>query len=134
MCAAKLQLPQQPVACRRHSIVRCQAAGATSAGVEAAAAAAAGAEQQPEQQQSSSNHQVIDVDDLADGNGNADSSSGSSSPDVVVKALSGTEELQAVARLRAEAYYAVSSCAKFQHMLNSMHGGLMYVACVAFMQ
>jgi non-canonical (house-cleaning) NTP pyrophosphatase len=105
-CVARLQLPQQPVTCSKHSrssIVRCNAAGAASTDVEAAAEAT---QQQEQQQQSSSKHLVIDMDDSQETNGNAASSSG---PDVVVKTLSAAEELQAVARLRAEAYYAVST-------------------------
>uniref|UniRef100_A0A383V7Z5 N-acetyltransferase domain-containing protein n=1 Tax=Tetradesmus obliquus TaxID=3088 RepID=A0A383V7Z5_TETOB len=74
--------------------------GAASAGVEAAAEAA---QQQQEQQQPSSMHLVIDVDASEEGNGNGSSSK---QPAVVIKTLTSAEELQAVARLRAEAYYA----------------------------
>jgi hypothetical protein len=115
-CIAQPHHQQQPVSCSRHSrssVIRCSAAGAASTGVEAASAAAQ--QQQQQQQQSSSNgssHQVIDMDALEDSD--ADSSSSSSSrPDVVIEVLTSADELQAVARLRAEAYYAVSCFARF---------------------
>jgi hypothetical protein len=109
-CFAQSHYQQQPVLCSRHSrfsVIRCSAAGAASTGVEAASAAAQQQQQQPSSNGSS--HQVIDMD--AEEDTNEASSSSSSSPDVVIKVLTSADELQAVARLRAEAYYAVSCTA-----------------------
>jgi hypothetical protein len=113
-CIAQSQHQQQPVSCSRHSrssTIRYSTAGAgVEAGVEAAAAASA--QEQQQQQQPSSNgssHQVIDMDAVDESN--ADRSS-SSRPGVVIKVLTSADELQAVARLRAEAYYAVSCSAR----------------------
>lgn len=109
-CVARLQLPQQPTPCSKHrgdKVIGCCTSGAASAGVEAAAEAA---QQQQEQQQPSSMHLVIDVDASEEGNGNGSSSK---QPAVVIKTLTSAEELQAVARLRAEAYYAVSRLTSF---------------------
>jgi hypothetical protein len=127
-CFAQSHYQQQPVLCSRHSrfsVIRCSAAGAASTGVEAASAAAQQQQQQPSSNGSS--HQVIDMDAL--GESNADSSS-SSRPDVVIKVLTSADELQAVARLRAEAYYAVSCFARFtrSYIMMSISRSICYLA------